>query len=411
MKKLRHAFSLLIAVALVVGILSPQAFAIQKEQIEVSSEEVAYSVTTAQTFTEAYELTDDSNVVMGYHYEMIDNDGTYDTTLEVSVCVDGTNYIIVAAGCLTRYELETGKVLFEGPLEANVTIDGTLYHVLIGMQKLEGSEEICATVNMMPDSSYNFDEQILFVIGTPVLNDADIQSISGSHEKFIADTDIPSRQTNVSARAYSYVGAVDGSLPNYGKVLTLREYYDTTNVRVMLSVQSYTSAINNRMLQLYDGANSYVSSIELGLTRIGSTGQISGLDTITSVPGSDLTGITTTLIGLVEDLLIAAPFSVPSSTLTNILGSLKTTRTYEVTGSNSWVKYSFGLATEADLDDLEEGIPVSFQLDRAAAAPAGTFRGTGYVELLYKSRVYMNGGWAYVYTGPARQTISVSMNV
>ncbi len=282
------------------------------------------------------------------------------TTLNFDISAAKDKYSFCVNGDLSKYRLSNGKILYEGALTGENTVNGIKYNVIVGMQKLSNSDNICATVNMIPSETRG--KQVLFIIGSPILTDEDVAQFKSrviktnktdlNKSNYIFTNDLlndVSLNIGDHIDLFSY-GWGDSNLvymnsPYSGIAQIITKYYDTDNNKVAISATSNTDSVNNYFASMYDSAGTSISTLKVGLKRtvsnntyiagIEDLGQLSGTANLWFIVG-DLIGLLPTGGSMFEYILSQFDSSISVSSYTN----------------NSYANFTFGIGEWANFESL-----------------------------------------------------------
>lgn len=357
-----------------------------------------------------------SNNAVEYSYTMSEDTLMGDTanvTLSFRAYVDQLLVEAETSGVVDKYTLSTGQVLWEGPIRGITTIDGVEYKVIVGFAKLDDSEAVQISVTIQSFDEDMIIDPIVFAFGSDIVTNEMYQELlngaATSVDAFNSSNQLDARASG----SYSLKGTTSanfktngfGTVP--GTAQTSRVYYDSTDHRVALSVQSYCANVN-AYYSKSGIAGTTVRTLNYQLVRSSSTSNsyIAGTESFDF--NTNNFGSSAILMPLFEDIL--SLLGVPTSTISTVFSSLKGTVTQQHNTNNTTVTVSFGATDNADFDKLSTGVPIVFQLGRSSA---GTSQYTATTNISYRTGLLPTGSQytTIIHTDglSASKTISVSV--
>ncbi len=319
----------------------------------------------------------------------------------MQLTVDSNQYSFLLNGTVYPYTLQSGDILWEGMLEGTSIINNNDCILLASFIRLNDDIDVQVSLtihvlNEEPDQSI-----IAFSFGSNILTNQiynELQSsitISHDHGSTASNINtIASTSSNGFIEIDSYpVYWQSGN--SYKLSHTHNVYFSPLTNELAISIGTYCSNINS----IYDDDNNisvtYVSSFEIRLK----SPNTSNPNTIANIGGInafefelvDNSSVYSTLSDLFSDAFNYIGKPVSQTILNAIFGTLENAAKGTVTSSdnykNSYVRVSFGLGDNHNFDDLTNGLPIVFLLEKNEPVYTGNSILTSHTSIIYRTSV------------------------
>lgn len=358
---------------------------------------------------------------IGYDYSMLIND-THDAAsikLAFDLYINGHVYYGSADGEVDAYDGET-FFLWEGMLKGNLDIDGVDHPILVGFAKEDSIDAVQLSITIKSFPSHNNQFTIL-IAGENVITD---EMIDIFHSTTPQD-DIANVNGSISVEDISPDGVMPcgfgGDLGNWeddepvnhgGYVLEVYKpsYLDNSCTYKSVAMTAYFNSSRNTVALLLDSYTNNVSEYTKGganitvTTSIASVGYTLTCNESTDSSYSYIAGIekfafndedvgvpNVYIISLFEDIL--SLFGVPSSTIGSVLSSSKGEVNIAGFTNERSVNIEFAIGSRPQLERLNNGLPIVFQLAKGTGLYTGNSSYTAKVDISYHvlTTIFSNG--------------------
>lgn len=333
-----------------------------------------------------------SSVEYSYNFDVrTENPAKADVVLVFNWLVNGEIFSASVEGTVDAYNLEDGRIFWEGILRGNIPWKQQTAKVLCGFSKIDGSSEIQANITIQGDSI----DPIMFSFGAQVLTMDMHEKLAGKSEASRSGNvgiDTLSEESNASVVwvTSGYAGFEDDEF--LANAITSRLFFDRDNNRCAVAVQSNCAIVETKY-PASDVSSASIKTISYGLTRGASAAgatysYIAGVETFGFTMPSQGSSIRGALSPLFEDAM--SLIGIPTSTINAIVGNLYGTVEMNTYTNNYTVSFEFGLYDEANFDDSGRGVPVVFQIQPGPSYAGG---GSPYtVTITMEYRLMVIGG-------------------
>lgn len=368
-----------------------------------------------------------------YRYRFCEKKGDSLTSvvdMAIHMTVSDVDYEFEVKGEVSGEKLSMGEVLWMGPLEGEIVIDGIEYLTMVGFTKLDESVQVSVTIQSKDDNETI--EPVRFSFGDNVISEDIYQEIMINKESMECESYVVGG-ANTSAytlnsrsilnqpqleggagsksvfqlKAAKYAYFSDSAIS--GDAQALFGYYDKTSKRVMISLKTFCSNLEKD----YSGighAQSNIESMEYTLQR-GNETKMYIVDVETFDFNVKEFGARALIKSLFADALTLIGWDVPTATIEELLSGIYGNITKEKGANSCTIKVKFGVFDYPNFDDCTYGMPIVFQLGQSST---GTQDFTLKTAVSYRTIVQVNGTSSYaVYydsAKPASCNLSITAN-
>ena len=141
------------------------------ENIEIVDPALFYDLFTQENDINAIQ---DDTLDASYKYTFApweDNADKSDVSVDFVVVVNGVPAYGSATGVVDAYDINAGSILWAGPLNGSIDINGYKYPLILGFTKMEPSQEVCLSITIQSFDNHPNMEPVYFSIGTPLITD------------------------------------------------------------------------------------------------------------------------------------------------------------------------------------------------------------------------------------------------
>lgn len=367
------------------------------------------TVITESSFSQLFNTDHIDQVTYNYQFNILQEHASQaHVILEISLKINNCVYDILTEGTVDSYRLNNGDILWEGPLDGNVSINGELYSVIAGFNLLDSTQESMISLTLQNDSTL-----VAISFGTNIITGSVLdffmsQSINGQNN---ANSTTVETQFDSFAPEDSYSINVieDGFGPGFSPIThpgdgggslnlgangeflhqsTKRETYGSSPYTSIKSDVYFDNSRNILLVTLSTFANKtyeYYESPAWDITNV----NIDEFDVeliLEDQPASSYAYIeflklpqeilqTTNNSSGVDDLIFAvfqdslSLINIPTSTIALLCNDLYTTSEGKIITTYSGLSAGVRIERAAssnynDLDNLPYGLPFTFQLDK-----------------------------------------------
>ncbi len=367
------------------------------------------------------------------------NENSAYVSAEFSLICENQEYFATAEGMISGYQLPNVGLLWEGPLNGFIDIDGSIYQILVGFTKNDSSSDVqfCLTLQNADAAPVmlSFGDNVMSVAVCSQLDEyfkqneikynekdclseinceAESYSINSVATFAIKDPIVQEPGTGVSSNIgpngeydwidQSFALFVSDEISGYG--LQSRTYFAQAYNEFIITTHSYCSNVDALFEDdLLCNAETYVSKVWLSLEMkpedrtTTNAVQMQGAD-YEMYEGYDSTPMD--LSPLFDDL--TSWLGIGSSTLSALYEKLVGTLESSVTNTSSNCKVSlefvFGVLTEINFDDSAYCIPVTFPVQIASESyyeGDSVFTITHGIQYRSKITDMLTGNFSYYY--------------
>lgn len=357
------------------------------------------TVITESSFSQLFNTDHIDQVTYNYQFNILQEHASQaHVILEISLKINNCVYDILTEGTVDSYRLNNGDILWEGPLDSNVSINGELYSVIAGFNLLDSTQESMISLTIQNNSTL-----VAISFGTNIITGSVLdffmsQSINGQNNTnsttvethFDSFTPEDSYSTNVFGPGFSPITHPDdggGSLnlgpngeweyqsllaTNHGtssyKALKSGVYFDDTRNILMVTLTPFsTEAVDYGNSLGYDCIGGYLKKFGVKLTLEDAPAQsyahISQIHkpVQTSYIDNYFNNAIVSLWPLFSDILgmLDVPTDTISAVLENTLGCIDA----EDSELYAYIDIQNSLALDYSiLDDIASGMPFRFIL-------------------------------------------------
>jgi len=350
----------------------------------------------------------------GYSYKFLkqeNNPELADVMVNLNLIINGEKIPVIASGTINAYKLTSGETLWEGPLHGHAKLNGEKASAIIGFSKLNAKQDAQMSVTIQPNENSVKHEESLDKyadVDNPILVyliEGDVLTSDIREEILNSPDDGIENALPFAADTLQYKGGYVSSTNNCSI------YWSSNTNRAAVSVQSYTNNINKQLwTSSVRAAETHIRDVSIQLSRQGTgTSYIAGMETF-AFSNSNF-GRNVTISPLFEDAM--GLIGIPSSTISNLLGTLKGNVTRNVYTNNVSVLVTFGLADNARFDTGE--LPIVFQLAKSGSATGFTTY-YGITKITYRTMIIpftpnSDASFYYTYTSSSTNTGTVNLTL
>ena len=281
MKMSKKMISAMLAAAMCVSLMAP-AMAAQNNTAILSEGASTNNMLNnksdpeliAEVFGLAQTRAENTNAITAsYEYRMYENEeetvAPYYAEADIAFSVGSDTYTCAVEGEVDALELDSELTYLTGPLYGEMTINGVLYLVSAGFNKVMGQEGVSFCMVLIPQNGENGD-LISFHFGEDVMTES-IQADLAAEEITYPD----SNPVPVPAAATSK-GSVTGTISKNGKTgIKAQVFVDSSGKQISVEVTTYTDNAKAALPYAYSAT---VRKIEYYLSRNSGISEIEGLD-------------------------------------------------------------------------------------------------------------------------------------
>ena len=338
---------------------------------------------------------------VSYEYELYQNEdsetGPYSVIATISFINAENTYNFVAEGNIETILLDNGLTYLTGPLYGAVRIDGVVYQVIVGFNKVLEREGVSFCVTLAPEES-TFDQVLSFSFGDQIMTTDVLTSLIPEETQNLMEI-----QSNAKPYAVTDKGSVTGVISGTTKT-GIKENMQVENSakQVVSNVYSYTANAKTTVAYAYSAT---VKQINYALIRNSGISEIIGLKESTTKnikPGDNPTAENVINVILFALQVCKNPYV---STFTGIIVPIireETAKMYtkNITATTGRFYMQFGLGAKAINFD-QAPCAVAYQL---SGNGVGSF--TAYASIEYA--VLGDAGYSYVKTAEVSKQVGTS---
>ena len=294
------------------------------------------------------------NYVVQYGVSNVED--SIDVLINFAVFVNGIQCETFATGTIPICDDLNGRKYLDGPLNGIIKGFENSYNINVGFQKY--LDEDALSLTLVVQDSNNMDIVYTGAYGIPVLNTNNIR-MKSEYEQQDSSNLLYTNTSNTFVSKGSTTSYHSGSMS--GKAQTVRVYYDSTNTRIAVGVNSYSNIVNNYYLNGATSSESVstgVQNFDVDLVRVTLPSSISGIEENTNYQGDGTVGV---IYGEVFSAGLAA-LNFPSSLLTTFFSGCSTGLTVPNSYSNHYTVRCNAGALSYHLDSSNYCAPVIFQI-------------------------------------------------
>ena len=365
------------------------------ENIEIVDPALFYGLFTQENDINAIQ---DDTLDASYKYTFApweDNADKSDVSVDFVVVVNGVPAYGSATGVVDAYDINAGSILWAGPLNGSIDINGYKSPLILGFTKMEPSQEVCLSITIQSFDNHPNMEPVYFSIGTPLITDG-VEEYIRNRQVAVGADDISGVVSDDAFKANDFYqigsdfGNFNGGLGGTSGIGQESFVYgNATTGTVMVTLRTH----GDRIDKAFSGAgvsNSFVSRLMIKLNRQDYTD-----DSYSWIVGIEQYDFPSSSFGKSGELLmplfneILGVMGVPSNVISSALSGLTGVVTKENASTDAYyVSCEFSLLEEARFDKIETGLPIVFQLDHNSNY-------TGYsdyassTEIMYLSLIHI----------------------
>lgn len=111
-------------------------------------------VVTEDSFSQLFKTDHIDQVTYDYQFDTLqENDFQAHVILEISLKINNVIYCIVTEGIVDSHQLNNGDILWEGPLDGEMLINGESYSVITGFNLLDSTQESMISLTLQSNST------------------------------------------------------------------------------------------------------------------------------------------------------------------------------------------------------------------------------------------------------------------
>lgn len=381
------------------------------------------SILNQDLFKETFSVDEVDRVAYNYQLTPLEGGERASVAFQMKVVIDGVPYTTSTIGCINAYALPESDVLWEGPIDGEITINNIHFNIIIGFMQKASTQEVMVSVTLQNDD-YDF---MVISFGKNIMTGDVLDCINqrfgtpSSSESVSGTNGVQSGQLNINDGGNASTNAFDsdfspitypgsgGGLPGdggggggatldivtdvctwkfqnrstkyFGEVaypaLQSRVYFDDSRNILMITLRTYTENCNkytDTLLYDYAPASLQSFSVELQLSDVQASNYayIANIDkTLPKAisPNTYFNNSNSYIKAFFEDALscIGIPTSTLSTLLDDAFGTIKgSVSTYdERLMANIKVDGLSGFSTDKySLDQITTGLPFRIQLGK-----------------------------------------------
>lgn len=378
-------------------------------------------VISKETFFDYFGTTYVDSIYYDYSFDNTSTNDLSCVTVDFAMHINNVIYTGYASGYISSITL-IDDILWEGPICGYLSVGQYVYPIIIGFAKLNSSNCVQLALSCTIETSET-DQVIYISAGDSVITNEIYQTLVDVKYNSDDDTfDTSSNNNKVNSRGLIDKPIVwdDGDAPPTYGTYALEMYHsypldENTSVTgggmsvyfsnvyncVAVSIHSFCDNVASSHLFPDTITGTSVKSISYRLTRGDYTPEsyslIAGVERF-GFEQNNFNVLNTPLSPLFEDIL--GILSVPTSTISAILGNLSGEVSCSEYTDDCTVTIDFGLTSDVDFDASSRGLPVVFQLLKATDSYEGYSLYNISTSITYfTSVVFLNGvGFPVFYT-------------
>ena len=242
------------------------------ENIEIVDPALFYDLFTQENDINAIQ---DDTLDASYKYTFApweDNADKSDVSVDFVVVVNGVPAYGSATGVVDAYDINAGSILWAGPLNGSIDINGYKYPLILGFTKMEPSQEVCLSITIQSFDNHPNMEPVYFSIGTPLITDG-VEEYIRNRQVAVGADDISGVVSDDAFKANDFYqigsdfGNFNGGLGGTSGIGQESFVYgNATTGTVMVTLRTH----GDRIDKAFSGAgvsNSFVSRLMIKLNR------------------------------------------------------------------------------------------------------------------------------------------------
>ena len=400
---MKKIVSLLVLICFIVAFATPTTASANSN---LSSEIV---IITPDSFEQVFDVNSVDDVFYEYQLEVLqENDSKASVALEIILTISNQLYNISAEGTVNSYQLNNNDILWEGPIDSSLYINGERYIAIIGFTQLASSQESMISLTIQKDSTL-----VAISFGDDLINGSVLDFFLENIEN--DNSSITNIDNNISNSQFNELNPEDTYSPNappsqfspildpgggggsslnlgengewvyqsstssthdnsYYKALKSEVYFNSGSNILMVTLFPYSQVTNNYFQSLdYDSA--YASLTNLGVELIFEYQPSANyayiefllLPSYVTENINNPSSLFVQLWPLFEDYLSAQ--GIPTSTLSTLYNYTFEGLDGNIITTHNGLKASINIEKDefsdySDLDNLPHGLPFVFQLDK-----------------------------------------------
>lgn len=372
--------------------------------------------------TQATKEKENDSIKATYDYTLTISEDTpnkANATFNAKLMVNSNMIPISTSGILSAYHLSNGTTIWHGPLKGKTSINNSQYIITVGFTKFESSNIISASVTIQSDDENNIIDPVMFSVGEDLITTDILYELRNSKKAEIPNDNrdkINTTRTDDELQylTYKYANFARDNFTGIGQ--RARAYFSNQTNRLAVSYKSYCDNVDknfqNTINTSYYSDPTEISEFSISLQR--GTLTTEGASYIVGTESNDFSinnyGTVAAILPLFEDAL--GLLSVPTSTISSLLGNLDGTVERTLFTDVATVTVEFGIYDSANFDDLEEGIPIIFQLERSNQN-IGSSTYTFATDATYRTFITYNigtvGNFYYTQAQQAAKTVTITL--
>ena len=192
--------------------------------------------------------------------------------MDFVVVVNGVPAYGSATGVVDAYDINAGSILWAGPLNGSIDINGYKYPLILGFTKMEPSQEVCLSITIQSFDNHPNMEPVYFSIGTPLITDG-VEEYIRNRQVAVGADDISGVVSDDAFKANDFYqigsdfGNFNGGLGGTSGIGQESFVYgNATTGTVMVTLRTH----GDRIDKAFSGAgvsNSFVSRLMIKLNR------------------------------------------------------------------------------------------------------------------------------------------------
>lgn len=309
-----------------------------------------------------------------------------------------------AFGVIKGTRLPDGDILWEGPLDGTMEIEGDSFDIIVGFAKLNSKNEIQASLTISSNSSSTFSDSY-FSFGSNIITEdvhKALQNVACHNEDLSAthpEGEYYSAEVlnNSSYNQISSASARFKSASATGNGQTSKAYFNRSYNTFLIYTTSNCAELAKALESSKVQVSSYVDSFSIGL-KVNSTSSnkhswIAGIQEFDDFGAG---AHNSTLMNLFQDAL--SVIGIPSSTISAAFSSLEGSVSVANYTDHSSVTIELNRSQHANFD--QAGPAIVFQMDKNSSTYTGPSSYSMQTSLRYVSFCYNlnNKTINYVYT-------------
>ncbi len=366
-------------------------------------------VVTEDSFSQLFNTDHIDQVTYDYQFDTLqENDFQAHVILEISLKIYNVIYSIVTKGTVDSYQLNNGDILWEGPLDGEILINGKPYSVIAGFNLLDSTQESMISLTLQNDSTL-----VAISFGTNIITGSVLDFFMSQSNNESSNTNTvtvktqfdnftpeDSYSTNVIEDGFgpgfsqiTHPGDGGGSLnlgPNgefihqstelekhaNGPYTSIKSgvYFDNTRNILLVTLSTFANQTNEYYISpAWDITNVNIDEFDVELILEDQPASSYAYIEFLKLPQEILqttnnsSGVVDLIFAVFQDSL--SLINIPTSTIALLCNDFCTTSkgkiitTYD--GMSAGVRIErAALSNYNDLDNLPYGLPFAFQLDK-----------------------------------------------